>query len=486
MLPDLPNSFVIKDPEGQHLSEDEREPAEDVRRMRLHSVGDFVIEDDDVESPGEAAKTARTVKRESTKTTFKGSRRILKSFLRACDAMIAEDSLQVPPELNAWFDDIRDASQDPPERKLGWPLTLALSLIGLGLGSGITWAVTLAPVSTVYMGLGLFSGIFGVARLQAEMAAMGGVLAKTLAWYLAPTIKSLDEVGRYVVSILLAAFLEYPFLTFANSIALKNKTAMRLRTIQDAVDVVASFIMVAVSGIGVVDVFTITQALLALLRVVIATWGPRYCLPAPKEDAAPPTKKRLSVHRRRRYLGRMVALYEKIVTGETNPVFKEWFDSRKQDLMQLPPLTTKDWIKAKFTLAALVCISLTVGGIVMGVIGFSLPNDAYVLGVAGILGMSLAWYVGPSLKDRSFMLKWVVSVVLTATLEYPFLTAANSRAAKTQTTFELRAVQDLVAIVTSTVLIMVLSHVRLNRVDVAQLAIGVFRVVVVTRFFYTL
>ena len=380
-------------------------------------------------------------------------------------------------------------------RVYGYALTIVIAIVLGGFGGVVTWLVTLDVLPTIYMSLGLVLGVFGIGRYQPECAAVGGMLAKTLAWYLAPTLDNLNQFSRYAVSVGLAAFLEYPFLTFANAVSMKNKTAMRLRAIQDAVDISATFIMVALSGIGKVDVFSIIQTLLALLRVVIAVLGPRFCLSTKVrvQDASAGSgvrpadiNSRLSVSAKRTHLERIVRLYPKVRGPALTSVSEMWIQSRKEELSKLPVKSIKDRIKESMTKEALLCISLTTFGLLLGIIGFSVETDPYVLGISGVLGMGLAWYVGPSLKDRTFTFRWFVSVVLLSTLEYPFLTEANNRAAEMQETFELRAIQDMVGMIVSTMLISVLSKVALNRVDVFQLGIGFLRVAVVTRFFWTI
>jgi uncharacterized protein (DUF486 family) len=444
----------------------------------------------------------------------KVDRKKLRHFVHACEEITREDRLPMTQEMIQVLEDLRMASADPIQQPFSWVMALSIAVLALIVAGFITWGITKSVLPTVYMALGMSMGSFGIARIQPECAAIGGMLAKALAWYLAPTLANMDQFKRYLISVGLAALLEYPFLTYANAMAMKAKTALRLRAIQDAVDIVLTFIMVALSGIGMVDVFAITQALLALLRVAVATLGPRFCLPSKLAESktdqrvkptveleqgigeeeygtpeVPPASsvKMLGLDERRGYLQTIVQVYPSIVTKETPQDMLEWFAARKLELSKLPERTYCDAVKANLTKQSLVCITVTLVGLGLGVIGFTVTKtDPYILGISGVLGMGLAWYVGPSLKDRPFVIKWAVSVFLLLTLEYPFLTEANNRAAVIQHTFMLRAVQDLTGLIVSTTLITVLSNVQLNRIDFFQLAIGILRVVVVTRFFWTI
>jgi uncharacterized protein (DUF486 family) len=429
---------------------------------------------------------------------LKGSKVKASQFVTAVDAIVREDKLTMPGETAEWLEELRIALENADVPTIySLKVSAIIGLAALCLATPITWFVTLTPLPTVYMGLGMALGTFGVARYQPECAAVGGMLAKALAWYLAPTLDSLNQLTRYVVSVGLAAFLEYPFLTFSNAVAMKNKTAMRLRALQDAVDIVATFIMVSLSGLGKVDVFSVTQMLLALLRVMVAVLGPRYCLPSTVRtddagnteqgaDSRPGNAKPMSFDERRMFLERIVLYYPKLKGTDLTSETDMWIRERNEEFTRLPKPRCGDKLKPLLSKEALICFGLTFVGLTLGAIGFMLPRDPYILGVSGVLGMGLAWYVGPSLKQRTFVFRWIVSVFLLLSLEYPFLTEANNRAANLQETFELRVVQDMTGMIVSTLLITVLSKVSLNRIDFFQLAIGFIRLLVITRFFWAI
>jgi hypothetical protein len=312
----------------------------------------------------------------------------------------------------------------------------------------------LSLLASLYLGLGVGLGVLGVFREQQEIAASAGILNKALAWYLAPSLTGLSSVQKYFLSVTLAGVLEYPLLTYSNTLAFQTGTGMRLRAFQDFVDILATFGLVAVAGIGPVDAFTISQNGLALLRVGIAYWGPRVLLPRPTQRE------------------RDLAVVRDVLPKLHNP------PSAVQALLVLTPTPSS-------FRGVLVCVAVLVVGVTMGVVGIVVVDGPYVVGVAAVFGMSLAWYLGPSLQGRTFLTRWAISVALLLTVEYPFLSEANTRAAADQSTFELRAVQDLVGMLLAALLISVLGHVVLTRVDALQLAVGVLRVVVATRFFWT-
>lgn len=446
-----------------------------------------------VTSPGECDAESQKI---NSGVELQHSRKKIAELVSAFQKINQSGSSKAPPpaELTAWIQALESVTGHDEENEIKpRPLSQVIpvaALVGI-IAALITWFVTLLLTPTIYMGVGLALGIFGVARQNAESAAIGGVLAKTLAWYLAPTIDSLTQLTRYIVSVTLAAFLEYPFLTFSNALALKRKTAMKLRAIQDAADVTATFIMVSTSGLGKVDAFSVSQTLLALLRVVVVVLGPRFLLSStlkgPEEIAGEEspkpiqalTNKEKAFHKRN-----LIKLYTQLKDSRLTNESDNWIKSLQEELEMLPTVGPFHSIML-FICArdALVCMMMTALGILLGAVGLTVSTGPYVLGIASVLGMGLAWYVGPSLKNKPFILKWMVSLLLMSTLEYPFLTEANNRAGETQTTFELRAVQDLAGLAVSTILIVVLSKVTLNRIDAIQLAIGAFRVVVATKFF---
>lgn len=448
--------------------------------------------EDDAESPRssgpqhEDAINEQEPERNQATAPFKGPRGTARAFMAACNTIIQTDSTSVPLALTEWLDDIQ-AKLDKPNAEVvrGLPLSTALGIVAAAVSSVIMWFATQSIIVTVYMGLGLGLGIFGVARYLPECSAVGGILAKTLAWYLAPSLENLTSVTRYFISVALAAFLEYPFLTFSNGVALRRRTAMRLRAIQDAADVVASFILVALSGLGVVNAFSIAQTLLALLRVAVAVFGPAMCLQRPASSENESRSSIVLLTRQKQLLLMQIArLYPKVKPDTLkNDEIAQWIRAREDEMANLPEESKTDRMRRSCSKEACVCFGITALGLILGGVGFSLATDPYTLGLAAVCGMGLAWYVGPSLRDHDFIVRWIISVCLTASLEYPFLVAANSRGAEQQVTFELRAVQDLASLIVGTVLIVVLGRVSLNIVDWLQLSIGVLRVVVATRFF---
>lgn len=394
-----------------------------------------------------------------------------------------EFGVNARPIVKAWLAKIK--SKEAVATPMTWMATISIAMTFSVLALIVTWLVTNSEIPTIYMFLGMLFGVMGMARQQQEMAGIGGILCKTMAWYLAPTLDGLDQASRFFISIGLAAFCEYPFLTFSNMLAMRTKTAMRLRTIQDAVDVVASFIMIALSGTGTVDVFAWMQMLLALLRVAIATLGPRFLLPsmlvgAHDSTAPPPT---LAMHRVQFEI--LVKIFPQIKTKKTPIEVEDWMDEIFDEFNRAPVPSFCNRMKLRITKGFILCTVMSVVGVTMGLLGMFLTTGPYVVGIAAIFGMGLAWYLGPSLEDYHFIARWAVSVLFLSVLEYPFLSEANHRAAISMETFKLRAAQDLMGMLVSTMLISVLSGVVLNRVDVLQLSVGVFRLAVATRFFGT-
>ena len=354
----------------------------------------------------------------------------------------------------------------------------------------IVWFASLSWITTAFLAVGISLGTFGIIRQIAEIAAIGGIFGKALAWYLAPSMESLTAGEQYGISVALAAFLEYPFLSYANSLSLRLKTALRLRAIQDATDVCASFVLIGVSGTAVVDGYAIGQAGLALLRVAIAFIGEKYF---EKDTVKKATIKHAEGVRRKVMIAKMGKMIEQLKQKQVAvpPEVDLWIEGLDRVEIDEPhhPDSTKASLEKKgiwYDKHAIVCAIFTIIGVTLGTVGMVTLSDPYVLGIAGVFGMGLAWYVGPSLDQHHFMLRWLISVILSAALEYPFLTAANRRAAETGETFQLRAVQDLVSLVTGATLIVILSDARLTKTDIAQLIVGFLRVVVASRFFWTM